>query len=176
MMGTGKRTVGRIGTILLAAALLALPAISTAAEMGHGSMPGMPGMGKGEGHGGMLSMGEKIWRGAIGPWKGQARLTDNKAQMEKAKASGMKMDKPMTKTHHVMVMLLDAKEMTPVMEGKGTVTVTGPDRKPVKAALAMAEGAFGADIDLPKPGPYEFVVWIEAGGRTGSVTFKHTLK
>ncbi len=176
MEETGKGTVGRIGTILLAAAILALPQFSTAAEKGRVPTPGQPAKGLGEGHGGMLSMGEKLWRGRIGPWKGQARLLDRKTQAAKAKASGKKMEAPMTKSHRVLVMLLNAKEGTPVLDGKGALTVTGPDRKPVKSALVMTDGAFSTEIDLPNPGEYEFLVWIEAGGKTGSVAFKHTMK
>ncbi len=176
MMRTGKGTAGRTATILFAAALLAMPVFSPAAEKGRGPMPGKTGTGNGGGHSGMLSMGEKIWRGLIGPWKGQARLMDNKAQMEKGKAPGMKEEMPITKTHHVAVMLLEAKGGAPVMEGKGTLTVTGPDRKPVKVVLSNRGGPFEADIDLPKPGDYAFTVWIESGGKAGSVSFTYTLK
>ena len=50
--------------------ILALPVFSPAAEKGHD-----------------MDMGEKIFSGKVGPWAGEARLVDMKAQMEKSGVS-----------------------------------------------------------------------------------------
>lgn len=174
----------RTAACVTALMLMALPAFTSAAETGHGSMPGMtgheatPGMqghGTGESHGDMMKMGDKVFGGKIGPWQGEARLIDMKAQMEKAKASGMKMGGAM-KSHHIALALTDAKTKKPIAEGKGSMTVTGPDKKAVKTDLMVMAGHFGADIDLPKPGKYKFNVEIESGGEKGSAKFSYEVK
>jgi hypothetical protein len=167
------------GTALM---LMALPGISAAAEPGgmggmqHGDHAGM----KMDDHGKMDSgghdmakMGDKAFSGKIGPWKGDARIMDMKAHME---ASGMKAAGAMPNSHHIAFELSDAKTKAHVTEGKGTVTVTGPDKKETKAEFMVMQGHFGADVNLPKPGKYTFKTEIESGGRKGSATFFHTLK
>jgi hypothetical protein len=163
--------MGRVSACLLAVALLVAPGLAAAAEMGHGEMKGM----KMEGHGDMMKMGDKVFDGKVGPWQGEARLMDMKAHMEKAKASGMKMEGAM-KSHHISVGLTDPKTKKPVTEGKGTVTVVGPDKKEEKSDFMAMEGHFGADVNLPKPGKYTFKTEIESGGRKGSATFSHTVR
>ncbi|MDO8739689.1 iron transporter, partial [Candidatus Deferrimicrobium sp.] len=59
---------------------------------------------------------------------------------------------------------------------KGTVTVTGPDKKETKAEFMAMQGHFGADVNLPKPGKYKFKTEIESAGKKGSATFSYTLK
>lgn len=146
-----------------------------AAEMGHGSMPGMSGETKSEGHG-MAKMGDKVFGGKIGPWTGEARLMDMKAHMAKAMPSGMKMEGTMTQTHHIAIGLTDPKTKKAVTEGKGTVTVVGPDKSEAKSEFMAMEGHFGADVTLPKPGKYTFKVAIESGGQKGIASFSHTIK
>ncbi len=170
------------GTALM---LMALPGISAAAE--HGGMGGMQ-QGAPGGHGGMkmddpgkmkpgghdmMKMGNKVFSGKIGPWEGTARIADMKAHME---ASGMKAQGAMPNSHHVAFDLSDAKTKAHVAEGKGTVTVTGPDKKTTSAEFMVMQGHFGADVNLPKPGKYTFQAEIESGGRKGSATFSYTLK
>lgn len=155
-------------------AFLAFPLAGVAAEKGHGAMPGM----KMEEHG---KMGDKVFGGQIGPWQGEARLMDMKAHMEKAKASGMKMEGMkgmMNKTHHVAIHLAGDKTKKPVTvaEGKGTVTVIGPDKKEETSNFMVMEGHFGADVSLPKPGKYTFKTEVETGGEKGSATFSYTVK
>jgi len=169
------------GTALM---LMALPGISAAAE--HGGTGGMqqgapgdhagmkmddPGKMKPGGHD-MAKMGDKAFSGKIGPWKGEARIMDMKAHLE---ASGMKAQGAMPNSHHVAFTLTDAAKK-PVTEGKGTVTVTGPDKKETKAEFMVMQGHFGADVNLPKPGKYTFKTEIESGGKKGSATFPYTLK
>lgn len=154
-------------------AFMVLPAAGFALEKGHGSMHGHGEM-KGDDHG-KMKMGDKIFSGKVGPWLGEARLIDMRAQMEKAKASGMKVEGTM-KTHHFEIEMTDAGTKKPVTEGKGSVTVTGPDKKSEKTAIAAMAGHFGVDINLPKPGKYTFSVSIESGGRNGSATFQHQVK
>ena len=166
--------MGRKGLMACAVliAFLAYGGIAAAEMKGH---EGMHGNGSHEGHGGMMKMGDKIFTGKIGPWEGEARLIDMKGQMEKAKASGMKMEGAM-KSHHIALELSDPKTKKPVTEGKGSVTVTGPGKKAVKTDLMAMSGHFGADIDLPKPGKYTFKVSIESGKEKGSATFSHSMK
>ena len=171
----------RTAACVTALMLMALPAFTSAAEKGHESMPGMK---HGDtGHGAMsgmkmeehAKMGDKIFSGKVGPWLGEARLIDMKAQMEKAKASGMKME-GMMKSHHFEIELTDTGTKKLVTEGKGSVTVTGPDKKSEKTAIAAMAGHFGVDVNLPKPGKYTFKVAIESGGKKGSATFSYELK
>jgi hypothetical protein len=120
----------------------------------------------------MAKMGDKAFSGKIGPWMGTASIMDMKAHME---ASGMKPQGAMPNSHHLAFSLTDAAKK-PVTEGKGTVTVTGPDRKESKAEFMVMQGHFGADVNLPKPGKYTFKAEIESGGKKGSATFSYTLK
>ena len=169
------------GTALM---LMALPGISAAAE--HGATGGMqqgasgdhggmkmddPGKMKPGGHD-MMKMGDKVFSGKIGPWKGDARIMDMKAHLE---ASGMKAQGAMPNSHHIAFTLTDAAKKH-VTEGKGTVTVTGPDKKETKAEFMVMQGHFGADVNLPAPGKYTFKAEIESGGQKGSATFTYTLK
>lgn len=169
-MMTWKRLA--ISGFALAVALVSGPAV--AGEKGHGSMPGMHHEGKMEGHG-MMKMGDKVFEGKIGPWNAEGRLVDMKAQMAKAKVSEQMMAK-MKNTHHIAFSVEDPGTKASVTEGKGTVTVTGPDKKQAKYDMMAMEGHFGADITLDKPGDYEFSTEIESGGKKGIATFHHTLK
>jgi len=181
------RTIGKAvqtAACVTALMLMALPGISAAAE--HGGMGGMqqgasgdPGGMKMDDHGKMDSgghdmakMGDKAFSGKIGPWKGDARIMDMKAHMA---ASGMKAAGAMPNSHHIALSLTDAGKK-PVTEGKGTVTVTGPDKKGTKAEFMAMQGHFGVDVNLPKPGKYTFKTEIESGGKKGSATFSYTLK
>jgi hypothetical protein len=170
-MGNGRARRGWISTSLMVVGLLALPGMVLSAETGHGEMKGM----KMESHGGMMKMGDRIFGGKVGPWTGEARLMDMKAHMEKAKASGMKME-GMMKSHHIALHLVDPGTRKPVTEGRGTVTVVGPDKKEETTNLMVMEGHFGADVNLPKPGKYTFKTEIVSGGKKGSATFSHTVK
>ncbi|MBI5342065.1 MAG: hypothetical protein HZB63_01860 [Deltaproteobacteria bacterium] len=165
----------RMAALALVLAFLAFQGIAAAEMKGHEGMSGMKGHGSQEGHGDMMKMGDKIFSGKVGPWLGEARLIDMKAQMEKAKASGMKME-GMMKSYHFEIELTDAGTKKLVTEGKGSVTVTGPDKKSEKTAIAAMAGHFGVDINLPKPGKYTFKVTMESGGKKGSATFSHTVK
>ncbi len=162
-------------TVALAAAFAVWAGAAVAAGMEHGSMPGKMGEGSMQGHG-MMTMGDKVFGGKLGPWHAEAHLSDMKAQMEKAKASGMKMEGMMTQTHHLAVLLIDPKTKKPVTEGKGTVTVVGADKSETTSDFMVMQGHFGADVTLPKPGKYTFKVAIESGGRKGSASFSHTIK
>ena len=161
------------GTALM---LLTLPGISAAAEHGasgdHGGMKmGDHGTMKPGGHD-MAKMGDKAFSGKIGPWNGEARIMDMKAHLE---ASGMKAQGAMPNSHHIAFTLTDAAKK-PVTEGKGTVTVTGPDKKEAKSGFMAMQGHFGADVKLPAPGKYTFKTEIESGGKKGSATFSYSLK
>jgi len=163
-----------VGSAVLS--ILAMPALALSAEKGHEGMGGM----KMEEHGkmkmesqDMMKMGDKVFSGKIGPWNGEARIMDMKAHME---ASGMKAHGAMPNSHHVSFDLSDGKTKAHIAEGKGSVTVTGPDKAVAKSELMVMQGHFGADVNLPKPGKYTIKAEIESGGQKGSVTFSHTLK
>ncbi len=158
----------RVAFLGVALALLALP-LAAIGEMKHGDMSGM----KMEEHG---KMGDRIWAGKLGPWTAEARLMDMKAHMEKAMASGMKMEGTMTQTHHVAIALTDPKTKKPVAEGKGTLTVVGPDKAEQKVEFMAMEGHFGADVKLDKKGKYTFKPQIESGSAKGAASFQYTVK
>jgi len=161
--------------VAIAFGIAAYSGAAVAAEMQHGSMQGMHGEGKAEGQG-MAKMGDKVFGGKVGPWQGEARLIDMKAQMEKAKTSGMKMEGMAMKSHHIALSLTDPKTKKAVTEGKGTVSVVGPDKKIEKTDFMLMEGHFGADVNLPKPGSYTCKVIVESGKSKGSASFIHTVK
>lgn len=168
-MGT-NRFIGWVAVL----SILVLPAYASADMKEHGGMSGM-----GSDHGkmdsgghDMMKMGNKAFSGKIGPWKGDARIMDMKAHME---ASGMKAQGAMPNSHHIALSLTDATKK-PVAEGKGTVTVTGPDKKTATAEFMVMQGHFGADVNLPKPGKYTFKTEIESGGQKGNATFSYTVK
>lgn len=156
---------------------------SVAGEKGHGSMAGMHDKEKMEGHGAMkmeghgkMKMGDKVFEGKVGSLHGEGRLMDMKAQMEKAKSSGMAMHGAMANSHHLSLLLTDQKTKQAVTEGTGSVTVTGPDKKQAKTDFMAMEGHFGADVNLPAPGKYSFQVEVDAGGTKGSASFHHTIQ
>jgi hypothetical protein len=157
--------------------ILALPMYASAAEKGHEGMSGtkmegQAGMPMKSGGHDMMQMGDKLFSGKIGPWMGTARIIDMKAHLE---ASGMKAQGAMPNSHHIAFTLIDAAKK-PVPEGKGTVTVTGPDKKTATSEFMVMQGHFGADVNLPAPGKYTFKAEIESGGKKGSATFPYTLK
>lgn len=138
---------------------------------------GMKGVSPVENHG-MALMGDKIFGGKVGPWQCEARLMNMKTHIEKVKASGMKMEGVGTKSHHVAVYLTDpgTKKPVAVTKGKGTVTVTGPDKNSEKSDFMVTEGHFGADVNLSKPGEYAFRTEIQSGDKKGSASFSYTVK
>lgn len=109
-------------------------------------------------------MGEKIFDGRTGPWLSEARLVDPKEQVEG--------------THHFAFYVARLRPKTPILirDGRGTVTVTGPDGKTVTKNLTRMDGHFGADIALNKPGEYRFTVAVEAEGAKGTTTFAHAIR
>ncbi len=155
-------------------AALAIAGVSGAADKGHGSMSGMHGEGKMEGHG-MMKMGDKVFEGEIGPWQCEARLVDMKAQMAMMKGSDAMMAK-MKNTHHIALSIEDPKTKDRIAEGKGAITVTGPDGEQTRYDAMAMQGHFGADVNLPTPGEYTFMVEVESGGENGSATFHHMVK
>lgn len=159
-----KSKAVRVAICIAAMTLMALPTFASSAEhQGHGDMPGMQGM----------KMGDKVYSGKIGPWTGEASIKDMKASME---ASGMKSHGAMMNSHHVSIVIADPKTKALLAEGKGTVTVTGPDKGKAATALMAMQGHFGADINLPKPGKYAIAVEIESGGKKGNAAFSYTVK
>ncbi len=120
---------GRVAACLLGLTLMAMPVAGMAMDHGGMDMGGMQHDAKAGGHD-MAKMGDKLYDGKLGMWKAEARLMDMKAHMA-AMPSGMKMEGAMPNSHHLAVTVTDAKSKKTVTEGKGTVTVTGPDGKAV---------------------------------------------
>ncbi|MGE5285251.1 MAG: hypothetical protein ACM3OG_09810 [Actinomycetota bacterium] len=183
------RTVGKAvrsaicGTALM---LVALPGISMAAEPGgtggvqNGDHAGM----KMDGHQGMptkpgghdTEMGEKIFSGKMGPWTGEARLVDMKAQMEQSGVSA-KTAARFAGKRHLMLFLTDPATGKHAGGVAGEVVITGPGKASSSKVTLIPMGEhIGVDVDLPAPGKYTFKAEIESGGRKGSATFSYTLK
>ena len=181
------RTIGNAvrtavcGTVLM---LMALPGISAAAEQGgmggmqHGDHSGM----KMDDHGKMkagvhdMQSGEKIFAGKVGPWTGEARLIDMKAQMEQSGVSA-KTAARFAGKRHLMLFLTDPATGNPAAGVAGKVVVTGPDKASSSmVTLVVMGGHIGADVSLPTPGKYTFNADIESAGKKGSATFSYTLK
>jgi hypothetical protein len=165
------------GTALM---LMALPGISAAAEHGgtqHGDHGGM----KMEGHGGKagghdMGKGEKIFSGKVGPWTGEARLVDMKAQMEQSGVSA-KTAARFAGKRHLMLFLTDPATGKSAAGVGGKVVVTGPGKaSSSKVTLVVMGEHIGADVGLPTPGKYTFTADIESAGKKGSATFSYTLK
>jgi hypothetical protein len=160
------------GTALM---LVALPGISAAAEPGGGK-----GMHEGHDHaahgGDDMKTGEKIFSGKVGPWTGEARLIDMKAQMEQSGVSAKNAAKFAGK-RHLMLFLTDPATKKPAAGVAGKVDITGPDKaSSSKVTLVVMGGHIGADVDMPTPGKYTFKAEIESGAKKGSATFSYTLK
>lgn len=181
------RTIGKAvltavcGTALM---LVALPGITAAAE--HGGMGGMQqgdhaGMKK-EGHdhaahgGHDMGKGEKIFSGKVGPWTGEARLVDMKAQMEQSGVSA-KTAARFAGKRHLMLFLTDPATGKPAAGVAGKVDITGPDKSSSsKVTLVVMGEHIGADVGMPTPGKYTFKADIESADKKGSATFPYTLK
>ena len=168
------------GTALM---LMALPGVSAAAEHGgtpHGDHGGM----KMEGHDGMsgksgdhdMKKGEKIFSGKVGPWTGEARLIDMKAQMEQSGVSA-KIAARFAGERHLMLFLTDPATGKPAAGVAGKVVITGPGKaSSSKVTLVLMGEHIGADVGLPTPGKYTFKADIESADKKGSATFSYTLK
>ena len=172
-LGKAVRTVV-CGTALM---LMVLPVFSLAAEKGHEGMAGMQQGASGD-HGGGHDMqnGEKIFAGKVGPWTGEARLVDMKAQMEQSGVSA-KTAARFAGKHHLMLFLTDPKTGKPAAGVGGKVVVTGPGKaSSSKVTLIVMGEHIGADVNMPAPGKYTFKADIESAGKKGSATFSWTLK
>jgi hypothetical protein len=155
-------------------ALLAAPAAAMEDKThGHGDTKGSHGA-----HGGteMEKTGEKVFSGKVGPWSGEARLVDMKAQMEKSGVSAKALAK-LPASHHLMVVLTDPKTGKPAADVAGTAEIKGPDKaSSSKVTLVVMGGHIGADVNLPKAGKYTFRVNAEGGGKKGSAEFPYEWK
>jgi len=181
------RTIGgaiRTAVFVTALMLMALPGISAAAEQGgmsgmqHGDHTGMKmedqGKMKADDHD--MKKGEKIFSGKVGPWTGEARLIDMKAQMEQSGVSA-KIAARFTGERHLMLFLTDPATGKPAAGVGGKVVITGPDKaSSSKVTLVVMGGHIGADVGLTTPGKYTFDADIESADKKGSATFTYTLK
>lgn len=166
------------GTALM---LLALQGTSMAAETGgmqHGDHAGMKTGDSGKRKPGMHDMetGEKIFSGKVGPWMGEARLVDMKAQLEQSGVSA-KTAARFAGKRHLMLFLTDPATGKPAAGVAGKVVVTGPDKASSSIVTLIPMGShIGVDVDMPTPGKYTFKAEIESGGKKGSAIFSYTLK
>jgi hypothetical protein len=155
-------------------AVLAAPAAATD-NMTHEHGDKHSGHGAHGGHD-MERSGEKVFSGKIGPWSGEARLIDMRAQLEKSGVSAKVLAK-YPEGYHLMVFLSDPKTGKPVSEVAGTAEVTGPDKESSsKVTLVVMGGHIGADVKLPKAGKYAFRVDVEGGGQKGTAVFDYQFK
>jgi hypothetical protein len=175
--GEAVWTAAFVGALIL----MALPVMSAAAEHGgmqHGDHAGMkmdePGKMKSGGHD--MKNGEKIFSGKVGPWTGEARLVDMKAQMEQSGVSA-KTAARFAGKRHLMLFLTDPATGKPAAGVAGKVVITGPGKASSSKVTLMLMGEhIGADVGLPTPGKYTFKTDIESGAKKGSATFSYTLK
>ncbi len=181
-----RKISGAVRTASCATALMlmAVPGISAAAEHGgmggmqHGDHAGMKMDGPGKMKSGVHDMknGEKIFSGKVGPWTGEVRLIDMKAQMEQSGVSA-KTAAGFAGKRHLMLFLTDTKTGKPAAGVAGKVDITGPDKaSSSKVTLVVMGGHIGADVGLPTPGKYTFKADIESADKKGSATFSYTLK
>ncbi|MBE0574471.1 MAG: hypothetical protein IH613_01110 [Desulfuromonadales bacterium] len=99
--------------------------------------------------GDMIMIGNSVQDGV----KAMAHLKDVKDAMVKM---GMK------PTHHIMVMFVDVATGLPLESGTAAIKVKKADGKQEETTrLMVMQGHFGADIVLPEPGHYHFVVGTE---------------
>jgi hypothetical protein len=163
----------RILAVAAVGAFLAAPVIAADDKMqGHGDMHGTHGASGGHD----AKMGEKVFSGKVGPWNGEARLVDMKAQMKQSGVSEKAIAQLGAK-HHLMMFLTDGKTGKPVGGVAGEVVVTGPDKESSsKGTLVVMGSHIGADVALPKPGKYSFKVTAEGGGQKGSAAFDYQLR
>jgi opacity protein-like surface antigen len=162
------------GILAMAAVGAALAAPAAAMDnMTHGHGDAKAGHGA---HGGMETMGEKVFSGKVGPWTGEARLIDMKAQMQKSGVSAKALAK-LPASHHLVLVLSDPKTGKPASGVAGSAEVAGPDKaSSSKVTLVVMGGHIGADVNLPKAGKYTFKVAAEGGGQKGTAEFPYELK
>jgi hypothetical protein len=169
------RTIGKaVRTAACGAALMlmALPGVSAGADHGGMKMEGHDGMSGGHD----MGKGEKIFSGKVGPWTGEARLIDMKAQMEQSGVSAKTAAK-FAGQRHLMLFLTDPSTGKPAAGVAGKVVITGPGKaSSSKATLVVMGGHIGADVGMPTPGEYMFRADIESGDKKGSASFSYTLK
>jgi len=180
------RTIsGAVRTAVCGAALMlvALPGISAAEQAGmggtqHGDHAGMKMGDAGKAKSGDHDMkkGEKIFSGTVGPWTGEARLIDMKAQMLQSGVTSRAAAK-FTGKRHLMLFLTDPKSGKPAAGVAGKVVITGPDKfSSSNVILVVMGGHIGADVAMPMPGKYTFKAEIESASGKGSATFSYMLK
>lgn len=169
------------GTALM---LLALQGVSAATEpagmggMRHGDHAGMKSGDPGKMKPGMhdTEMGEKIFSGKVGPWMGEARLVDMRAQLERSGVSA-KTAARFAGKRHLMLFLTDPTTGKHAAGVTGKVVVTGPGKgSSSKVTLVLMGEHIGADVGMPTPGKYTFQAEVESAGRKGSAAFSYTLK
>ena len=139
--------------------ILALPVFAPAVEKGHD-----------------MDLGEKIFSGRVGPWTGEARLVDMKAQMGKSGVSAKTAAK-FAGTRHLMLFVTDPATGKTAAGVSGRVEVTGPDKASSSEVTLVVMGEhIGADVGMPTPGKYTFKAEIESGAKKGSAAFSYTFK
>ena len=135
-------------------------------EMDHGKMDHSK-----MDHDGMSMSGDMIMLGDATEdgVKAMAHLKDVKAAMAKM---------GMPTTHHIMLMFVDVASGKPVESGVAAVKIEGPDGKQSEAIKLMGmQGHFGADVELPTTGEYEFKVGTKlADGKKRQFEFKVDLQ
>lgn len=163
---------------MLGMALLLLPGagFSASHEMDHGSMK-HGSMGQGTMKHGNMDHGGMQMDGSM------AMLPDQTVDgitalvhVKDVKAAMAKMG--MNHTHHIMVMLKDAKSGKALEAQVAAVKIvdpTGKETEPV--GLMSMQGHAGADVVLATPGDYTFKVAAKlADGKKVQYEFKYTLK
>jgi hypothetical protein len=127
-----------------------------------------------KGHQIMGALGDRIHGGAFGPWRCQIKILDRRPELAKMKASGKA--EGTQGTHFLSLSIMDPSTGKSLTSGKGTVTVTGPDKKKVRADLKPLGGPFSTDIEMSRAGSYTFQVDFASGSKVARANFKYEVK
>jgi hypothetical protein len=178
-MRSKEEWVTGLGRLAVWVLVLALPSCSGALGTGK-KAPAPASVERNQGPPGspvIMRLGQEVYRGPIGPWRGEARLIDLAAHIETAGAAAVRtrdarvLLNGSVKTHRLAIRAVDPGTGEPLREGRGTVAVTDPAGEREEVALLPMEGYFGANLFLDRPGRYTLQAEIASGGRTGSAAF-----
>ncbi len=86
------------------------------------------------------------------------------------------MEKMMSGTHHIMVVLTDEKSGEPVKNAVLEVTTLSPTKKASHSELKAMMGHFGGNLELGETGEYDVALAIKVGAGTSNVKFFYTVK
>lgn len=160
-----KRSV--VKTIVLAAVAMVIGSAGAFAASGHGGMDMGHGGTKAEAGAAMdhsKMIGDLVHESKVEGNKFAYHILDNKANLEKARAKGVKAGAGAEnmKSHHLMLYPrgADGKAM---MDAKVGYLIVGPDGAKQQVMTMEMTGGYGADVDFSKKGKYAVKVKMVKG-------------